>query len=125
MSSIKRGGISGVAEQLSVKLLRGLCVLLLYFHFLMDHVVPQLVGKLLLALKTVTCVLMQSVASMLNPVTVLRLTALLRLCASQSTSDCWNVVWSRAVRQWLCHDAASRCLFSGFDACLVGLLWCI
>jgi len=68
---------------------------------------------------------MQSVASMLNPMTVLRLTALLRLCALKLTSDSWYAVWSRAVRQWLCHDAASRCLFSGFDACLVGFLWCI
>ena len=45
---------------------------------------------------------MQSVASMLNPITVLCLTALLRLCSSQSTNNCCTVVWSRAVRQCGC-----------------------
>ena len=102
------------------------CFAALIFIFLMNRVIPRVVGNLLLVLKTgyvcshaVSCIHAEPNDSATS------LTALLRLCAPQSTSECWNTVWSRAVRQWLCHDAASRCLFSGFYACLVGLLWCI
>lgn len=44
----KMWGISLVAQQLPMKLFKGFCV----FIFLMKRVVPQVVGKLLLVLKT-------------------------------------------------------------------------